>query len=154
MGSGCGQGNGSANGAAAATNLAFTKFLFVIARADDDAHGARLRTAGGNVARGFFNDFDIDDARELQSQRFETIQFYVREGEAPDSTDCPGPCIQKARHETVRLVPVPRRKKWVGMYKGQVKIHDSFFEPLDDETLGYFTGETETFLDKAMRDPE
>lgn len=56
--------------------------------------------------------------------------------------------------ETVRLVPVVKRKNWVGMYKGQVKIHDSFFEPLDDETLGYFTGETETFLDKAMRDSE
>lgn len=95
MGSGgCGQGNG--NGTAVATNLAFTKFFFVIARADDDAHGARLRTAGGNIARGFFNDFDIDDAREMQSQRFETIQFCVREGEAP--ADCPGSCIQQARH--------------------------------------------------------
>jgi chlorite dismutase len=97
MGSGgCGQGNGSANGAAAATNLAFTKFLFVVAQADDDAHGARLRTAGGNIARGFFNDFDIDDARETQAQRFETIQFFVREGDAP--ADCQNPCIQKARH--------------------------------------------------------
>jgi len=96
MGSGCGQGNGNPNGASVATNLAFTKFLFVIARADDDAHGARLRAAGGNVARGFFNDFDIDDARETQAQRFETIQFFVREGDAP--ADCEGPCIQKARH--------------------------------------------------------
>lgn len=96
MGSGCGQGNGNGNGAAVATNLAFTKFFFVIARADDDAHGARLRTAGGNIARGFFNDFDIDDARETQAQRFETIQFCVRDGDAP--ADCPGPCIQKARH--------------------------------------------------------
>lgn len=93
MGSGCGQANGTTN---AATNVAFTKFLFVIARADDDAHGARLRTAGGNIARGFFNDFDIDDAREMQAQRFETIQFCVREGEAP--ADCTGPCIQRARH--------------------------------------------------------
>jgi hypothetical protein len=93
MGSGCGQGNG---GTAVTANLAFTKFLFVIARAEDDAHGARLRTAGGNVARGFFNDFDIDDARETQAQRFETIQFFVREGDAP--SDCQNPCIQKARH--------------------------------------------------------
>jgi hypothetical protein len=96
MGSGCGEGNGNANFTSVATNLAFTKFLFVIARADDDAHGARLRTAGGNIARGFFNDFDIDDAREMQSQRFETIQFCVREGDAP--VDCPGPCLQQARH--------------------------------------------------------
>jgi hypothetical protein len=96
MGSGCGQGGTGGNGSAVATILAYTKFLFVIARADDDAHGARLRTAGGNIARGFFNDFDIDDAREMQAQRFETIQFCVREGDA--ATDCAGPCIQKARH--------------------------------------------------------
>jgi hypothetical protein len=97
MGSGCGQGNG-ANGTGATSNLAFTKFLFVIARADDDAHGARLRAAGGNIARGFFNDFDIDDARETQAQRFETIQFYVRDGDAPENEKCLDPAIQKARH--------------------------------------------------------
>jgi chlorite dismutase len=98
MGSGCGQANGSPNGTNVATNLAFTKFMFVVARAEDDAHGARLRTAGGNIARGFFNDFDLDDAREMQAQRFETIQFYVREGDVADPESCPGPCIQKARH--------------------------------------------------------
>ncbi len=96
MGNGCGQGGGGANGTAVTTNLAFTRFLFVIARADDDAHGARLRTAGGNIARGFFNDFDIDDTREMQAQRFETIQFCVRVGETP--ADCAGACIQQARH--------------------------------------------------------
>jgi chlorite dismutase len=97
MSSGCGQGVGSANGNAP-TNLAFAKFLFLIARVDDDAHGARLRIAGSNIARGFFNDFDIDDARDTQSQRFETIQFFVRDGESPDTDRCPGPCLQKARH--------------------------------------------------------
>jgi hypothetical protein len=98
MGSGgCGQGNGNGNGAAVTSNLAFTKFLFVIARADDDAHGARLRTAGGNIARGFFNDYDIDDGRETQAQRFETIQFYVRDGEA-DASDNGGATFHKARH--------------------------------------------------------
>jgi hypothetical protein len=96
MGSGCGQGNGNANGNGVTTNLAYTKFLFVIARADDDAHGARLRTAGGNIARGFFNDFDIDDGREMQAQRFETIQFYVREGDIPAQS--PNPPFQRARH--------------------------------------------------------
>jgi len=49
--------------------------------------------------------------------------------------------------ETVRLVPVPKRKNWVGMYAGQGKVLDSFFDPLDDETLAYFTGEAKTFLD-------
>ena len=95
--SGCGQGH--ANGNAVGANLAYTKFLFVMTRAEDDAHGARLRTAGGNIARGFFNDFDIDDSRDTQPQPFETIHFFVRDGELPDpSSDCVGPCINKARH--------------------------------------------------------
>jgi hypothetical protein len=89
MGSGCGQGG---NGAAVNTNLAYTRFLFVIARTDDDAHGARLRTAGANIARGFFNDFDIDDTRDTQVQAQETIQFLVREPEArtlPENASAP-----------------------------------------------------------------
>ena len=97
MGSGCGQGNGHAHGCVT-SNLAFTKFLFVVARTDDDAHTSRLRTAGGNIARGFFNDYDIDDARELQPQRFETIQFYIHDGGTADAATCSGPCIQRAQH--------------------------------------------------------
>jgi hypothetical protein len=96
MGSGCGQGGNGGNGGA---NLAYTRFLFVIARTDDDAHGSRLRTAGANIARGFFNDFDIDDNRETQVQAFETIQFLVREGETrplPETT--PPPYINMARY--------------------------------------------------------
>jgi len=94
---GCGQGHANGNGVGA--NLAYTKFLFVMARTEDDAHGSRLRTAGGNIARGFFNDFDIDDSRETQAQPFETIQFFVRDGELPEpSPACVGPCINKARH--------------------------------------------------------
>ena len=80
MGTGCGH---QANGNGAAANLAYTKFLFVIARADDEGHGARLRSAGSNIARGFFNDFDIDDTRENQPQPFEAIQFFIRDGAAP-----------------------------------------------------------------------
>lgn len=96
MGSGCGQG---ANGGAVNTNLAYTRFLFVIARNDDDAHGARLRTAGANIARGFFNDFDIDDNRETQVQAHETIQFLIREPEtAPLPEAIPGPFLNTARN--------------------------------------------------------
>jgi hypothetical protein len=96
MGNGCGNGG---NGVAVNTNLAYTRFLFVIARNDDDAHGARLRTAGANIARGFFNDFDIDDNRETQVQAHETIQFLVRETEAkPLPEAVPGPHITLARH--------------------------------------------------------
>ena len=100
---GCGHGvaNGkeTGNGSGTAANLAFTKFLFVVARQDDEAHGARLRSAGGNIARGFFNDFDIDDSRETQIPPFETIHFLVRDGELPiPAPNCVGPCINKARH--------------------------------------------------------
>lgn len=93
---GCGQGTG--NGSGVTANLAYTKFLFVMAR-EDDAVGARLRTAGGNIARGFFNDFDIDDSRENQAQPFETIQFFWRDGGMPEpEPTCVGPCINKARY--------------------------------------------------------
>jgi hypothetical protein len=96
MGNGCGNGG---NGVAVNTNLAYTRFLFVIARHDDDAHGARLRTAGANIARGFFNDFDIDDNRESQVQAHETIQFLIRETDAkPLAEAVPGPHITMARH--------------------------------------------------------
>jgi hypothetical protein len=96
---GCGQGQGNANGTGVSANLAYTKFLFVIARADDEAHGARLRTAGGNIARGFSNDFDIDDSRETQAQPSETIQFFMRDAPLPTpEPTCVGPCINKARH--------------------------------------------------------
>jgi hypothetical protein len=99
---GCGHGGANAkeNGnTSAGANLAFTKFLFVIARQDDDAHAARLRATGGNIARGFFNDFDIDDTRENQIPPFETIHFLIRDGELPPaSPNCVGPCINKARH--------------------------------------------------------
>jgi hypothetical protein len=65
--------------AAPGTNLAFTKFLFVIPRRDDEAVGSRLRTAGGLIARGFFNDFEADGGRDAQPH--ETIQFLVAEGD-------------------------------------------------------------------------
>jgi hypothetical protein len=96
MGNGYDQG---ANGGAVNSNLAYTRFLFVVARNEDDAHGARLRTAGANIARGFFNDFDIDDNRETQVQAQETIQFLTRESETrPVPEPAPEPCINLARN--------------------------------------------------------
>ena len=62
-------------------NLAFTKFLFVISR-DDDAIGTRLRSTGGLIARGFFNDFDADGARDVQPH--ETIHFLIADRERPE----------------------------------------------------------------------
>src|SRR5437762_14248305 len=55
------------------TNLSFTKFLFVIAYQDDANTMAKIRSAGANVSRGFFNDYDADGSRDPQPQ--ETIQF-------------------------------------------------------------------------------
>lgn len=60
-------------------NVAYTKFLFVVPRREDDAAGTRLRAAGGIIARGFFNDFDADGSRD--GQPHERIQFLVAEGE-------------------------------------------------------------------------
>lgn len=45
---------------------------------------------------------------------------------------------------TVKLVPVPRQKSWIGMWEGQGEVLDSFFDPLDDdETVKYLTGDVE-----------
>lgn len=62
--------------------------------------------------------------------------------------------ITRNGEETVKLVKVNGKKgnDWIGMWKGQITVPDSFFEPLDDETLAYFTGDAETFLDKVMRE--
>ena len=61
--------------------------------------------------------------------------------------------ITRNGEETEKLTPVRKKKgDWIGMYKGQIKIHDSFYEPLDDKTLAFFTGEAETFLDRVMKE--
>ena len=60
------------------TNLSFTKFLFIIPYQDDATALARICTAGANISRGFFNDYDADGTRDVQSQ--ETIQFLSADG--------------------------------------------------------------------------
>lgn len=60
-------------------NLAYTKFFFVTPGRDDEATRLKLRTAGGTVGRGFFNDFD---AEGRDTPPHETIQFLVRAGDA------------------------------------------------------------------------
>lgn len=59
--------------------------------------------------------------------------------------------ITRHGEDTVKLTPVPKKRNWIGMYEGQIKIHDNFDDPMDDETLAYFTGETETFLDGEIK---
>jgi hypothetical protein len=61
----------------AAANLAYTKFLFVQPFEDDAATFAKIRTAGANIGRIFFNDYDADGTREPQPQ--ETIQFLTKD---------------------------------------------------------------------------
>jgi hypothetical protein len=56
-----------------ATNLTYTKFLFILTYQDDAATLAKIRTAGAHISRGFFNDYDTDGSRDIQPQ--ETIQF-------------------------------------------------------------------------------
>jgi prevent-host-death family protein len=61
--------------------------------------------------------------------------------------------ITRNGEEVVTLAPVRKKKRdWIGMYDGQIKIHDNFDNPLEE--FEYFTGEAETFLDKVLRDNE
>ena len=62
----------------AAANLTYAKFLFVLPYQDDAATLAKIRSAGSNISRGFFNDFDADGTRDAQPQ--ETIQFLAANG--------------------------------------------------------------------------
>lgn len=38
--------------------------------------------------------------------------------------------ITRNGETTVRLVPVPKRIRWVGLAQGKGKVHDAFFEPV------------------------
>jgi len=53
---------------------------------DDEATRAKLRTASGIVARGFFNDFEAEGGRDTPPH--ETIQFLVR-ADQPSATGAP-----------------------------------------------------------------
>ncbi len=44
--------------------------------------------------------------------------------------------ITRNGEETVKLTPMPK-KSWIGMYEGQIVIHDNFDDPLEEfEDLG------------------
>src|SRR5687767_8308421 len=78
--------NGNGSGFAGnhiGVNMAYTKFFFVTPLRDDEATRAKLRTVGGIIGRGFFNDFD---AEGRDTPPHETIQFLIRadgDGSAP-----------------------------------------------------------------------
>jgi len=54
-------------------NTSYTKFLFVLANREDDTVGARMRTVGGQIARGFFNDFEVSGKRDVYTPRDDSV---------------------------------------------------------------------------------
>lgn len=40
--------------------------------------------------------------------------------------------ITRNGKDTVKLTPVPKKGSWIGMYEGQIKIHDNFDDPLPE----------------------
>jgi prevent-host-death family protein len=38
--------------------------------------------------------------------------------------------ITRNGEDTVKLTPVKKKRDWIGMYEGQIKIHDNFDDPL------------------------
>lgn len=103
-GSATGTPSGNGNGQAVGTNLAFTKFLFVNPHHLDDVAGTRLRAIGALIARGFFNDFDIDSGSgsgltpPRDNQPFETIQFLVQSNERLGQRAVVGDALADARY--------------------------------------------------------
>ena len=63
-----------------ATNLTYTKFIFLLPHDHDAATLAKIRSAGSHVSRGFFNDYDADGSREMPQ---ETIHFLTCESAPP-----------------------------------------------------------------------
>ncbi|HXG85068.1 MAG TPA: type II toxin-antitoxin system prevent-host-death family antitoxin [Pyrinomonadaceae bacterium] len=52
--------------------------------------------------------------------------------------------ITRSGEATVKLTPVPKTSRWVGMDEGRGSVPDSFFEPLnDDETVKYLAGDAD-----------
>ena len=66
------------------SDLAYTKFLFLSPHRFDDATATHLRASGSLIARGFFNEYDIEGPVSplgvpRDNQPFETIQFLIRD---------------------------------------------------------------------------
>ena len=40
--------------------------------------------------------------------------------------------ITRNGEDTVKLTPVRKKRNWIGMYEGQIKIYDNFDDPLPD----------------------
>src|SRR5712691_435151 len=66
------------------TNLSITKFVFIVPYLDYATTMGKIRNAGSNISRGFFNNYDADGARDVQPQ--ETIQYLLADG-APEGRE-------------------------------------------------------------------
>lgn len=54
--------------------------------------------------------------------------------------------IARGNVPAVKIVPVdgpPKKRKLLGAYKGQFKLNDSFFDPLPDDELARWNGESD-----------
>lgn len=40
--------------------------------------------------------------------------------------------ITRNGKDTVRLTPIQKKGNWIGMYEGQIVIHDDFDDPLEE----------------------
>jgi prevent-host-death family protein len=40
--------------------------------------------------------------------------------------------ITRNGEDTVKLTPVKKKRGWIGMYDGQIKIHNNFDDPLPE----------------------
>ncbi|MEP6787665.1 MAG: type II toxin-antitoxin system prevent-host-death family antitoxin [Acidobacteriota bacterium] len=40
--------------------------------------------------------------------------------------------ITRNGEDTVKLTPVPKKQNWIGMYEGQIVIHDDFDNTLEE----------------------
>lgn len=49
----------------------------------------------------------------------------------------------QAEERDARFFNGEERRRWVGADEGRGEVFESFFEPLDDETIEYLTGERE-----------
>ncbi len=40
--------------------------------------------------------------------------------------------ITRNGEDTVKLTPVPKKRSWIGMWEGKIKIHEDFDDPLPE----------------------
>lgn len=85
------------------SDLAFTKFVFLSPLRFDDAAVNRLRASGSQIARGFFNEYDIEGPVSAlgvprDGQPYETIQFLIQDETAFSLASDAANWLAQAKH--------------------------------------------------------